>query len=271
MRFDEEVADIHEVCFSGNKFTTVTLMGVKLFDIPREDLERGLISAVRAGQRLRVINANAHCITIAQRLPWLRELFRQSEVAFCDGAGVQLASLFLTGRRLHRTTPPEWVGNVLRELGSEASVFWLGGEESVVAEAARAFENKYGCRTAGWRNGFFDASPGSTASKELLEDINRTCPSILLLNMGMPRQERWLWDNWDKLPPVVAITAGALVDHAAGKVSRPPRWVANLGLEWLVRLSREPRRLWRRYIIGLPLFGFYVLRSKLSMILDKSR
>jgi N-acetylglucosaminyldiphosphoundecaprenol N-acetyl-beta-D-mannosaminyltransferase len=77
--------------------------------------------------------------------------------------------------------------------------------------------------------------------------------------MGMPRQERWLWDNWEELGPVVAITAGALVDHAAGRVRRPPRWVANLGVEWLVRLLREPRRLWRRYLLGLPVFGAYLL------------
>ena len=70
--------------------------------------------------------------------------------------------------------------------------------------------------------------------------------------MGMPRQERWLWETFDQLQTGVAITAGALVDHAAGRVRRPPRWVANLGVEWLVRLVREPRRLWRRYLLGLP-------------------
>ncbi|GEN63088.1 glycosyl transferase [Acetobacter oeni] len=219
---------------------------------------------------MRVINANAHCVTIAQRLPWLRELFRNAEIAFCDGAGVQLASLFLNGKRLHRTTPPEWVGNVLQQLGPEASVFWLGGEEHVVAEAADIFARRYGCRTAGWRNGFFDVNPDSYDSKALLAEIWRTRPSVLLLNMGMPRQEKWLWDNWDKLPPLVAITAGALVDHAAGRVTRPPRWVANLGMEWLVRLSREPQRLWRRYIIGLPVFGLYVLRYKIVAMFKKS-
>ncbi|NHO32318.1 WecB/TagA/CpsF family glycosyltransferase [Acetobacter fallax] len=263
-------SELHKAYFAGREFSVVSVMGVRLFDISREDLEFGLISAIREGQKLRVINANAHCLTIAQRLPWLRELFQKAEVAFCDGAGVQLASLFLTGRRLHRTTPPEWVGNVLQELGSEASVYWLGGDEVVVAEAAKAFAGRYGCRIAGWHNGFFDADPESVDSQAILAEIKQTCPSVLLLNMGMPRQERWLWDNWEKLPPVVAITAGALVDHAAGRVRRPPRWVANLGLEWLVRLSREPRRLWRRYIIGLPVFGFYVLRSKIITTLRKS-
>jgi N-acetylglucosaminyldiphosphoundecaprenol N-acetyl-beta-D-mannosaminyltransferase len=77
--------------------------------------------------------------------------------------------------------------------------------------------------------------------------------------MGMPLQERWLATHWHALNARVAITAGALVDHAAGRVRRPPRWVANCGLEWAVRLAIEPRRLWRRYLLGLPSFGLAVL------------
>ncbi|GBQ22132.1 WecB/TagA/CpsF family glycosyltransferase [Acetobacter estunensis NRIC 0472] len=253
----------------GYSFPVVNVMGLPLLDIPREEIVRILVDLVRAGKGARVINANAHCVTLSQRLPWLRMLFRQAEIAFCDGAGVQLASRFLTGRSLHRTTPPEWVGNVLEALGKEASVFWLGGADGVVQEAAEAFSVKYGCRTAGCQHGFFDATAGSPESEAVIEAIVKARPSVLLLNMGMPRQERWLWDNWNRLPPVVAITAGALVDHAAGRVSRPPMWVANAGLEWLVRLSREPQRLWKRYLLGLPLFGLYVLRWKLGMLLGR--
>lgn len=251
-------------------YPVVNVMGLRLMDIPREEIVRRVVEAVRSGQMLRVVNANAHCMTLAQKETWLRRLFDQAEIAFCDGAGVQLASKFLTGKSLHRTTPPEWIGSVLEQLGPEASVFWLGGEEDVVQKGAQAFSERYGCRTAGWRNGFFDASPDSADSHALIAEIRRVQPNMILLNMGMPRQERWLWDNADRLPSMVAITAGALVDHAAGRVSRPPRWVADLGLEWLVRLSREPRRLWRRYMLGLPVFGLYVLKWKLLSLSGKS-
>jgi N-acetylglucosaminyldiphosphoundecaprenol N-acetyl-beta-D-mannosaminyltransferase len=129
----------------------------------------------------------------------------------------------------------------------------------VALQAAAAFEARYDVVTVGVQHGFFDASSGSAESRAIIARINESRPTVLLVNMGMPRQERWLWDNWQELRPVVAITAGALVDHAAGRVRRPPRWVANLGVEWLVRLVREPRRLWRRYLLGLPVFGVYLL------------
>jgi N-acetylglucosaminyldiphosphoundecaprenol N-acetyl-beta-D-mannosaminyltransferase len=243
----------------------IHVMGLRLHNLHRFMIAQHVITAVQQQQRLLVVNANAHLVVLAQKNPWLPDLFMKADIAFCDGAGVQLAIRLLTGRAAHRTTPPEWIGTVLTELGSGASIFWLGGAPDIVDEAACRFEARYGVRTAGTQHGFFDMSPGSADTQTIIERINASRPSILLVNMGMPRQERWLWENWDKLTiSCVAITAGALVDHAAGRVSRPPRWVANLGIEWLVRLVREPRRLWRRYLLGLPVFGAYVMRYALQ-------
>ncbi|BAK85194.1 glycosyltransferase WecB/TagA/CpsF family [Komagataeibacter medellinensis NBRC 3288] len=239
--------------------TVVDVMGLPLSDISRDEIIERVISAVRARQKMVIVNANAHMAVVSQGQGWLRTLFRRADIAFCDGAGVQLAAMVLTGRRLPRTTPPEWIGPVLSRLGGDASVFWIGGKPGVVEDAARAFSARYGVRTAGTQHGFFDQTPGSRESIQLLERVLETRPDIILLTMGMPRQESWLRDNMDHIPTGVMLTAGALVDHAAGHVHRPPRWVANMGLEWLVRLVREPRRLWRRYLLGLPVFGFYVL------------
>lgn len=238
----------------------IDIMGLKLHNLHRDVIAQQVADAALSRRKLLVVNANAHLIVQAQQQPWIPELFSKAGIAFCDGAGVQLAIRLLKGRGAHRTTPPEWIGNSLSKLGQEGSIFWVGGAPDVVNEAARAFEAKYKVKTAGVQHGFFDTTPGSAESEALLAAIREASPNIVLVNMGMPRQERWLYDNWASLPSCVALTGGALVDHAAGRVHRPPRWVANLGIEWLVRLSREPKRLWRRYIFGLPVFGFYVLR-----------
>jgi N-acetylglucosaminyldiphosphoundecaprenol N-acetyl-beta-D-mannosaminyltransferase len=239
---------------------TVEIMGLRLHDLHRDVIAQRVIAAVRLRRKLLVVNANAHLVVLSQNIPWIRPLFLKADIAFCDGAGVQLAIRLLKGRRAHRTTPPEWIGTVLRELRSDASIFWIGGKPDIVAEAASRYEMLYGVRTAGIQHGYFDMSPQSSEAASLLQRINQAAPSMVLVNMGMPRQERWVLENWDQLQTGVVITAGALVDHAAGLVHRPPRWVANLGIEWLVRLAYEPRRLWRRYVFGLPVFGFYMLR-----------
>jgi N-acetylglucosaminyldiphosphoundecaprenol N-acetyl-beta-D-mannosaminyltransferase len=238
----------------------VEVMGLRLHNLDRAAITRRIVAAAYTKQKTLVVNANAQLVVLSQKMPWIRTLFAQADIAFCDGAGVQLASRLLTGRSVHRTTPVDWIGTVLDSLGPQASIFWLGGRADVVEKAARSYETRYGVRTAGVQHGYFDMSENSADTLAVVERINRAGPSILLVNMGMPLQERWLWDNWHKLQPGVAITGGALVDHAAGLVSRPPQWVSNIGAEWFVRLVREPRRLWRRYIFGLPLFGIYVMR-----------
>jgi N-acetylglucosaminyldiphosphoundecaprenol N-acetyl-beta-D-mannosaminyltransferase len=242
----------------------IDIMGVRLHDLHRDVIAKRVIAAVNSDQKMLVVNANANLIVLSQTIGWMSALFSKADIAFCDGAGVQLAIRLLKGRAAHRTTPPEWIGVVLEALGPKASIFWLGGSSEAVAEAAQLYEARYGVRTAGVQHGFFDMAKNSVENLALVARISSAAPSILLVNMGMPRQERWLWDNWDRLQTGVAITAGALVDHAAGRVRRPPRWVANLGIEWLVRLVREPKRLWRRYLLGLPVFGVYVLRYALS-------
>lgn len=242
----------------------IDIMGLRLHNLHRSAIAERVITAARSRRKMLVVNANANLVVLSQTLGWMPALFLKADIAFCDGAGVQLAIRLLRGRAAHRTTPPEWIGAALEALGPNASIFWLGGSQEAVVKAARNYEERYGVRTAGVQDGFFDMAKDSVENLALVARINNAAPSILLVNMGMPRQERWLWDNWDRLQTGVAITGGALVDHAAGHVHRPPRWVANLGIEWLVRLVREPKRLWRRYLLGLPVFGLFVLRYAVS-------
>ena len=239
-------------------------LGLRLDDMDGDAIAAEAAAAVRERRSLLVLNANAHMVVLSKRQPWLRDLLNRADIVFCDGAGVQLASWALNGHRPHRTTPPEWIDRFAAQLPKGASIFWLGGAPDVVDVAARRFSERHAVRIAGLQHGFFDHRPGSDENEALIRRINQASPDVLLVNMGMPLQERWLDENWHRVEARVAITAGALVDHVAGRVQRPSRWVADAGLEWLVRLVREPRRLWRRYILGLPVFGLYVLGDVLD-------
>jgi N-acetylglucosaminyldiphosphoundecaprenol N-acetyl-beta-D-mannosaminyltransferase len=238
------------------------LMGLHLHNVHRDVITEQVLSAIRENRKMLLVNANAHMVVLAQNLPWLRTLFAKADIAFCDGAGVQLAHFMLKGCGMYRTTPPEWIVPVLQALGTNASIFWVGGRTGVVEAAARRYEERFGVRTAGTQHGYFDLAAGSESNRLLLERINKARPTIVLVNMGMPRQERWISDHLDQIDTGIIISAGALVDHAAGVVHRPPRWVSNIGLEWAVRLVREPRRLWRRYLLGLPVFGFHIFAAR---------
>lgn len=242
---------------------SAALLGVRVDDITPDALLDRMVAAVAGRQRLMVVNANAHLVNLARRRPWIVELFQSAEIAFCDGAGVQFATWFKTGRKPARHTPPQWIEPLARWLAAQgASAYWLGGRPGVAEEAGRRLQTATGMRTCRQHDGFFDKTPGSAGNEAVLADIASAGPDLLLLNMGMPVQERWLYDNWHRLDVPVVLTAGALVDHVAGRVRRPPAWVADAGLEWLVRLVIEPRRLWKRYVIGLPVFGFRLLAAE---------
>ena len=244
----------------------ISVLGAELEDLGAEDVVARIFTALDAGARARVINANAYMLNLTYEHAWLRELFKASEITFFDGVGAQLAARLLSGRHPRRTTPPEWVFDIARGVAKRGgSIYMLGGEKTAAVLASERLSIATGVRIAGVRDGFFDHARGSGDNAVLLAEINAARPDVLFINMGMPRQERWLYDHWDQLDTPVAITAGALVDHLAGRVRRPPKWVADMGLEWLVRLAVEPSRLWRRYVLGLPVFGWRVVRERLSL------
>jgi N-acetylglucosaminyldiphosphoundecaprenol N-acetyl-beta-D-mannosaminyltransferase len=98
-------------------------------------------------------------------------------------------------------------------------------------------------------DGYFDAGPGSHENEALLARINGYLPDLLMVGMGMPRQEFWIQENVRRLKTHVILPSGAAIDYIAGAVPTPPRWAGLLGLEWAFRLISEPRRLAGRYVI----------------------
>src|ERR1700709_2942459 len=102
----------------------IEVMGLPVANQHRDVIAARVVEAAAAKRKMLVVNANAHFVVLSQRNPWMRDLFARADIAFCDGAGVQLAARFLTGRIPHRTTPPEWIGSVLQKLAPKDPIFW---------------------------------------------------------------------------------------------------------------------------------------------------
>lgn len=111
-------------------------------------------------------------------------------------------------------------------------------------------------KIAGYRNGF------DNIEEKDIEEINNSNPDILLVGMGVPKQELWVIENYDKLNPMLIVTVGAFFSFYSGHIRRAPKILRALSLEWFVRLIKEPGRLWRRYFIEYPLFVMNVFNWK---------
>jgi N-acetylglucosaminyldiphosphoundecaprenol N-acetyl-beta-D-mannosaminyltransferase len=244
----------------------VNVLGVGVDPLTVEELHGEIGRLARGRGRGLVLNANAHCLNLCHEDPALRAFFNGAEVVFCDGAGVMLAARILGGRLPERITYADWAWRLAAFAAAEGfSLFFLGARPGVAqAAASRLRERHPGLEISGIHHGYFDHSVGSPESEAVVEEINAAAPDILLVGLGMPLQEYWLLENGRRLDAGVALTGGAVFDYVSGRLSRGPRLLTGNGFEWLARLLVEPRRLWRRYLIGNPLFLLRVMKQRLG-------
>lgn len=241
------------------------VLGVRVDPVSVERLHAEIVRAAREDRRALILNANAHCLNLCHRDPELRAFMNRADVVFCDGAGVMLAARMLGGRIPERITYADWVWQLAALCEAEGlSLHFLGARPGVAAIAARRLEERFPeLRIAGVRHGHFDHAAGSEENGAVIEEVNAANPDVLLLGLGMPTQERWLMENRGRLNVRVALTGGAVFDYVSGELRRGPRFLTDNGFEWLARLVIEPRRLWRRYLVGNTLFVLRVVRQRM--------
>jgi N-acetylglucosaminyldiphosphoundecaprenol N-acetyl-beta-D-mannosaminyltransferase len=244
----------------------VDVLGVGVDPLTVEGLHAEIEHLVRGEVFGLVLSVNAHCLNLCYEDPKLRDFLNGAEVVFCDGAGVMLAARILGRRIPERITYADWIWQ-LADLASarDLSLYFLGARPGVAREAARRLKERYpGLKIVGVHHGYFDHGAGSAENEGVVGEINASAPDILVVGLGMPLQERWLMQNRQRLDVRVALTGGAVFDYASGRLRRGPRLLTENGFEWLARLLLEPRRLWRRYLIGNPIFLLRVLRQRLQ-------
>ncbi len=244
-----------------------TVLGVRIHPLSMRQVVALVGLAIERRERLIVANVNVHAMNLACEQPWFRDMLNQSDLVFCDGFGVKWGARMLGQSLPHRFTPPDWLDCLATMAARHGYRMALVGARPGVAEqtAPRLQAHAPGLEVVATHHGFFDPTPGSADNEALLARLNAAQPDILLVGMGMPRQERWLLDTWPRLNARVALPVGAAFDYLGGTVRRGPRWMTDHGFEWLARLLIEPRRLWHRYLVGNPLFVWRVVRARIGV------
>jgi N-acetylglucosaminyldiphosphoundecaprenol N-acetyl-beta-D-mannosaminyltransferase len=241
-------------------------MGVGIDPLTVEQLLAYVADFIEQEEHALITCVNVYGYNLAVDHPWLIDCWNKSEIVFCDGAGVILGARLLGKTIPERITYADWYWRLVQLAESAGfSLFLLGGEDGIADEAAEVLRRLHPhLRIVGVHHGFFDKTPGSPENEAVIRQINEAKPDILTVGMGMPVQERWLYDNWDRLDAHVALTGGAVFGYVSGNLTRAPRWMTDHGLEWLGRMLVEPGRLWQRYLIGNPQFFYRVLKQRLK-------
>ena len=206
--------------------------------------------ACAAGRGAVIANHNLHSLFLHARRADVRAFYTQAALIEFDStpmiAWARLMGLPVT--RAHRSTYLDfrddfWAMAEARNLG----VYHLGGAPGVGEAARRAITARHPRARIDIHDGYFDVHGEDNAV--VLADIAAKRPDILLVGMGMPRQELWILDNLARLPPCVILTVGGAFDYEAGVQYLPPRWTGRFGVEWLARFLADPGRLFARYFI----------------------
>jgi N-acetylglucosaminyldiphosphoundecaprenol N-acetyl-beta-D-mannosaminyltransferase len=246
----------------------VHLLGISLSLYERSALLQVVAEFGNRQQKSLILSGNVHSFNLAYENPWLRDFFNHADIVRLDGAGLRLGA-----KILGMDTPPRMTwADFAWELAAlcethDFSLFFLGARPGVAEKAAQKLLARHPrLRFAGIRDGYFDKGKGSPENTAVIHQINAAQPDILVVGFGMPLQERWLSENWADLNATVTLTGGAVFDYVSGELQRAPKWMTDNGLEWLGRLLIEPRRLWKRYVVGNPLFLWRVCKQRFGWL-----
>ena len=231
---------------------TFTLLDVRANPLSIEQMITLTSRAVERGEQRLVGSVNLHELYLWHRDETMRAFARRADWLRVDGMPVVWLARGLGWplARSDRVTWVDFIGPLMAAAAREGwRVFHLGCRPGVGESAAARLRRDHPGLEVATRHGFFDASPGHPDNEALLDAITRFQPQVLLVGMSMPRQERWILENLDRLPANVIYTCGACFEYVAGVLPTPPRWAGMAGLEWAFRLAAEPRKLWRRYLV----------------------
>jgi N-acetylglucosaminyldiphosphoundecaprenol N-acetyl-beta-D-mannosaminyltransferase len=242
---------IESPCQSGGLlFPTFEMLGTRVQAITGQDLVRIIADAVANRARYVIANHNMHSLYLWHHDEKMRELYSRADFIHIDGMALVALSRLMGSRlqREHRTTYVDFWPTLAADATRHGwRIYCLGSKPEIADLGARRLREQYPGLQLRVHHGYFDPQgPGNDA---VLEDIRAYAPDVLMVGMGMPRQEQWIHDNLSRIEARSIFCVGCLMDYVAGHVPTCPRWLASVGFEWLYRLVSEPARLWHRYLV----------------------
>jgi N-acetylglucosaminyldiphosphoundecaprenol N-acetyl-beta-D-mannosaminyltransferase len=192
-----------------------------------------------------------------------QEYFRTlktGDYVFPDGIGLVIAGKMLQTPLKENINGTDMLPYICRMAAAKAySIFLLGGKPGIAEKAGKNISASYGVTLAGSAHGYFDHR---TESDRIIKAINDSGATILLVGFGAPLQEKWISQHRHELKTGILMGVGGLFDFYSGTISRAPDWIREIGFEWIYRILQEPGRMWRRYVVGNPLFLYRVIKWK---------
>jgi N-acetylglucosaminyldiphosphoundecaprenol N-acetyl-beta-D-mannosaminyltransferase len=243
-------------------------LGVKVDALSIPELNLLIEESVEKQQKWIIANHNLHSLYLFHNDPEMQAFYAQAEYIHIDSMPLLFIGKLLgfPMKREQRVTYADWIWPLMAEAANKGwRVFYLGSKPGIAEQGASILRDKFPGLEIACAHGYIDMDKDSQENLAALAAIDAYKPHVLMVGMGMPRQEHWISENLEYIHANTILTSGACMDYVAGAIPTPPRWMGRVGLEWLYRLLSEPKRLWRRYLLEPWFVATLFLREIWSM------
>lgn len=232
-------------------------MGYKLYN--------GNLNTLPDSSKTVINTINQYSFCMAERDEEFKDALKSSDVLLPDGIGIVVAVKSITGYELKKISGADLHDNLLKRLNqNKGKCFYMGSSNSTLAKIKQRLASEYPDITCGVYPPPYKKEFTDEENAEMIDAINAFNPDVLFVGMTAPKQEKWVHAHKHQINAKFICSVGAVFDFYAGTVERPSEFWINLGLEWFVRLCKEPKRMWKRYIYYGPIFAWALLKEKLT-------
>ncbi len=226
--------------------------GLKLHQDTLNGVAHELLNRAASDIKTRVAFVNAHCVNQMWRNAEYDLAVRTADYVLPDGSGIAIANVVHSGHKCANLNGTDLAPVLFQEAARKGlKVYFFGGLPGVAKRMCNKLAHRFpGLQIAGYRQGYFHPNEQS----RIIDEINGLSPDIILVAMGVPRQDVWLAQNHRSLNAKLVMGVGGLFDFLSERLPRAPKFLRALGMEWTFRLLQEPARMWKRYVLGNPEF-----------------
>ena len=238
----------------------VKLLDVEFDNVTMKDILKNITDKISLNQKLTISFINADCLNKAYENEEYKEILSKADMVLPDGSGINLGCNMIHNplkENLNGTDMLPFICKLAEE--KEYKIYLFGAKDGVADTMKNNLVKLYpNLKIVGTHHGYIN----DNSFDEVINDINSKRPDILLVAMGAPYQEKFILNFKDKIDSKIFLGVGGLFDFYSNNIKRAPLFMRETGFEWVYRMIQEPKRMWKRYIIGNPKFLFRVFKNK---------
>jgi len=248
---------------SSPKNPTVNLSGYPILNCS--------LAQLKLNSKFLISTINQYSYVIAEKDAEFKRSLLGSDALLADGVGVVAAVKLLRGKSIKKIAGADLHQHLLEKLNADGgSCFYLGSKESTLEAIKTRLAKEYPNVKVGVYSPPYKAQFTAQENIEMIDTVNAFKPDVLFVGMTAPKQEKWSYMNKEQLDAKIICPIGAVFDFYAETITRPSQFWVNLGLEWFIRLVKEPKRMSKRYLYYGPAFVFAILKMKVASMFNRN-